>query len=415
MRLLPFWLHRADCRAPALLLAGRALEYGDLLALPGRGGLSLLRGDASEVALGLAAAGLGGGTAFPLSPALEPRHRDRLVALAEIESAAPAAPALIIATSGSEGAPKGVKLPWRAIAAAARMSAAAMRLAAGDVWLAVLPLHHVGGAMILYRCWRSGAAALLHEGFDAAAVLRDLHDRGVTHLSLVPPMLAALLEVDEPPPARLKCVLVGGAALSAGLFERALRRRWPLCPTYGMTETCAQATLWIRPALHEWREGAVGAPLPGVEVGVSAQGTLRLLTPARMSGYLGQPRAGRWIDTRDRARVDTLGRVHVAGRADEVLVSAGVNIHPVEVEHRMSACPGVRQAGVAGLPDPVWGDILAMAYEGEASEDAVATWCRASLPASRRPRRFLRVERLPLTASGKLDRRSLPALFGGVP
>jgi acyl-CoA synthetase (AMP-forming)/AMP-acid ligase II len=88
-----------------------------------------------------------------------------------------------------------------------------------------------------------------------------------------------------------------------------------------------------------------------------------------------------------------------------------VNVHPLEIEARLAACPGVREAGVTGLADPVWGDLIVCAYEGETHEDALADWCRAHLPSARRPRRFLRVERLPRTASGKLDRRALRALW----
>lgn len=408
MRLLPAWFRRADPDSLALVLPDRNLRYREAFALPGRSGLVATEGRAALQALDFLAAGLGGGTVFPLPPGLAPEHRQRLLALAE----AAAAPrlALIIATSGSEGAPKGVRLPWRAVAAAARLGAAALDLKPGDAWLACLPLHHVGGAMILHRCWRAGATAVVHEGFDAQAVLRDLRDRRISHVSLVPAMLARLLEAGEPPPLTLRVALVGGAALAQALFDRAAALGWPVCPTYGMSETCAQATVRRRPAPGEWREGDVGRPLPGVRVRVAAAGTLEIATPARMAGYLGQPDAGEWISTRDLGAVGADGVVRVGGRADDMLVSAGVNVHPLEVEHRLAACPGVREAGVAGLPDPVWGDVIAAAYEGEAAEAAVDAWCREHLPAARRPRRILRVARLPRTASGKLDRRALATL-----
>lgn len=396
---LPAWLRRADPQAPALILPDRRLDYGEALACAQRfksahSSLSALEGDAGAVALGL----LGGGTAFPLPPDL-PR-RDDLIARAR--AAASASLALVIATSGTEGAPRGVRLSWRAVAAAARMSAAALGLKPGDVWLACLPLHRVGGVMIPYRCWRAGATALIHEGFDAGAVLRDLHDRRVTHVSLVPPMLSRLIE-DGPPSPTLRCALVGGAALSATLLEKALRRGWPVRLSYGMTETCATALI-------------DGRPLPGVRVRVAASGVLEVATPARMSGYLGEPDIGEWVATRDLGRIDTLdslGVVHVEGRADDMLVSAGVKVHPADVESRLSACPGVTDAGVSGLADPVWGDVIAACYEGDAPEAVVENWCRAHLPSERRPRRFLRVGQLPRTAAGKLDRRGLAELVAG--
>lgn len=408
------WLNRtlrADPDTAAIVLPdGEALTYGDIAALRGRSGLQVLEGDAATLARGIVACALGGGTAFPLPSGLDPAQRTRFIALAE-RTAAPSL-ALIVATSGSTGEAKGVRLPWRAVAAASRMSAKSLGLGQGDAWLACLPLYHVGGAMILYRCLRAGATAVVHEGFDVEQVARDLSARRITHLSLVPPMLARFLDAGVIPPATLRCVLVGGAALTQTLHDRAIAAGWPVCPTYGMTETCAQATVNLHPGAG-WREGDVGAPLPGVRIEHTDDGRLRIATPARMAGYLGDAGpAPEWIATSDLGSVDAAGHVHVGGRADDMLVSAGVNVHPLEVESRLSTCPGVREAGVTGIADPVWGDVIACAYEGELPEITLEDWCRAHLPGPRRPRRFLRVERLPRTASGKLDRKALPMLWG---
>lgn len=420
------WLKRAAPPTPVLILPdGGARSFGDLAGMAGEldmGGLQVLEGDATSLALGLVASAVGGGTAFPLPAGFDPAYRQALVALAA--RAANPALALIIATSGSSGQPKGVRLPWRAVAAASRISAKALHLRRGDAWLACLPLHHVGGAMIVYRCLRAGATAVVHEGFDVDTLARDLaarHPVAITHLSLVPPMLAQLLDAGVSPfgsrangaagAPTLRCVLVGGAALTQTLFRRALAAGWPVCPTYGMTETCALATVNPRPG-PAWEEGDVGRPLPGVRCATGSDGTLRIATPARMAGYLGETAPPpEWIATNDLGAVDTNGHVRVRGRADDMLVSAGVNVHPLEVEARLAACPGVRETGVTGLADPVWGDVIACAYEGEAHEAALDDWCRAHLPTARRPRRFLRVEQLPRTASGKLDRRALPALW----
>lgn len=392
------WLKRADPAAPALILPdGSALTFGTLAGLPARTGLQVLEGGAAALARDFVATALGGGTAFPLPPGIPDAHRRHLLALAT--AAASPQLALIVATSGSTGQPKGVRLPWRAVAAASRIGARALDLRAGDAWLACLPLHHVGGALILYRCLRAGATAVVREGFAASAVARDLAAKRITHISLVPAMLAQLLDAGGAPPPTLKCALVGGAALAPALAERARAAGWPLRLSYGMTETCATALV-------------DGRPLPGVRVATTPDGRLAIATPARMAGYLGtDDGAPEWIETNDLGHIDAHGRVHIAGRADDMLVSAGVNVHPLEIEARLAACPGVREAGVTGLADPVWGDVIAVAYEGETHEGALADWCRAHLPNARRPRRFLHVAHLPRLASGKLDRRALPGLW----
>lgn len=215
---------------------------------------------------------------------------------------APRNTALIITSSGSESAPKAVRLTWRSIAAAARMVNRAVHLQAGDVWLDALPLHHVGGAMIPYRCWRAGATALIHNGFHPDNVLRDLNIHRVTHLSLVPVMLTRLLEADPArPPLSLRVVLVGGASLDSSLHQRALSAGWPVIPVYGMTETCATATFFQQ-------------PLPGVRCRLGSSGTLEIATPARMAGYLGKPDIGEWIITQDVGEITIDGKVNVADR-----------------------------------------------------------------------------------------------------
>ncbi|WP_126444337.1 class I adenylate-forming enzyme family protein [Sulfuricystis multivorans] len=397
MQILRHWLSRHPPERPALILPdGSVFSYGALAGRRGRSGLTLLEDDAATLAKGLIDCGLGAGTAFPLPPHLSPKARARLIEQAE----ATANPrlALIIATSGSSGEPKGVRLAWRSIAAAARMSERAFDLQPNDAWLACLPLHFVAGATILYRCLRAGATAVVQEGFDVHAVARAFVERRITHVSLVPAMLARLLDAAVLPPPSLRCALVGGAALAPSLEERARKAGWPIRLSYGMTETCATALV-------------DGRSLPGVRVRLSESGTLEVATPARMIGYLNEADVGEWLTTSDLATIDEAGRVTILGRADEMLISAGVNVHPLEVEAQLTLCPGVREAAVMGLPDPVWGDLIAAVYEGEADEAAVEAWSRARLPSSRRPRRFLRVARLPRLASGKLDRHAVRSLW----
>ncbi|MFN4148570.1 MAG: class I adenylate-forming enzyme family protein [Rhodocyclaceae bacterium] len=397
MSIVRHWLSRTDPARPALILPdGWTLTFRELMGREGRTDLQVLEGDAPKLALGLIDCGLGGGTALPLPPDLRAAARQALIAQARLDASAKLA--LIIATSGSTGTPKGVRLSQRSIAAAARYGGQTFGLEAGDVWLCCLPLYFIAGAMILYRCLRAGATALVQEGFDPDAVAHALAERRITHISLVPAMLAKLLDSAVPPAPSLRCVLVGGAAPAPALIDRARAAGWPIRLSYGMTETCATALV-------------DGHPLPGVRVRLSAAGTLEIATPARMAGYLGEADAGEWITTRDLAAIDADGKVTILGRADEMLITGGVKVHPLEVEARLSACPGVREAGVTGLADPVWGDLIACAYEGEADEAAVETWCRQILPSPRRPRRFLRVAALPRLASGKLDRPALRSLW----
>jgi O-succinylbenzoic acid--CoA ligase len=330
--------------------------------------------------------------------------------------------ALVVETSGSTGAPRAAMLTQANLLAAAALSNARLGLVPGDTWLCCLPLRHIGGLAITYRCALAGAALLLHPGFAAAAVAADLGRRAVTHLSLVPPMLARLLDLGRPPPSSLRVVLVGGQALSAPLAQRAIDAGWPLYLTYGMTETCSHIAtsgrLTAVPAA-----GEVGAPLPGLELdgadGAAESPALRVRGPLVMAGYANPRRqpglglADGWFTTSDLAVRGPDGRLRILGRADAVLVTGGVKVHPERVESALAAAPGVREIAVVGVDDPVWGQRLVACYVGAATPAALDAWCRARLAGPERPRGFLPLAALPLLESGKVDRRAVRAFAEG--
>lgn len=329
---------------------------------------------------------------------------------------------LIIATSGTTGEPKGVMLSAANLAASVAASQQRLGLAAGDCWLACLPLFHIGGLSILLRCLAAGARVLLQEGFDAAAVWDRIADGVVTHLSLVPAMLERLLvqSAGQRPPANLRVVLIGGGPLSRSLAQRAHANGWPLCVSYGMSETASQFATDCSPEAG-LDAGRVGWPLPGYEVAIGESGRIRVRGPAVMRGYanpdgnagLGLEQG--WFVTGDLGRLDAQGRLTIVGRADDLLVSGGKNIHPAEVEAYLSQCPGIGAVGVAGRPDPVWGVTLAALFTGEVAAETVDSWARLHLPGHLRPREFVPVAALPLNAMGKLSRPALRELLARHP
>ncbi|HSO07418.1 MAG TPA: class I adenylate-forming enzyme family protein [Pelomicrobium sp.] len=385
-------------------------------------------------------------TFLPLNGAMPPARRETLVATSgarlvfgdddlnpapvtmAFTAGTPARPApgpaadieIIIATSGSSGEPKGVMLTAENLVAAARAAAARVPLGAGDTWLACLPLYHVGGLAILYRCALAGAAVLLHDGFDTAAVARDLARHWITHVSLVPPMLARLLDAGVVPHPRLRAAVVGGGELHAPLLRRALAAGWPAMPSYGMSETCAQVATLTNPG-DDWAPGDCGRPLPGVQIEIvnpddTGAGRIRVRGANVMAGYA-NPRHERGTGltngafvTADIGRIGERGHVVVLGRADDMLVTGGINVHPTEVERLLADCPGVAAAGVTGRSHGVWGDLVVALYEGSAREADVEAWCRACVPNNLRPRAFLRVDALPRAGLANLDRAALRRL-----
>ena len=311
--------------------------------------------------------------------------------------------AFVLFTSGSTGRARGVVLSRAAIVAAAHASAARLGWRADDRWLLCLPLAHAGGLSIVVRCLIARMPLVLLDGdFEPSHVHALVRDHRATLASLVPTQLAALAALAGRPPQHLRAVLLGGAAAAPALVESAVAAGWPILPTYGLTETFGQVATATSP-------GGIPELLPGVTL--SCHDTLHVRGPMLATAYLdGTPIAPELV-TADLGTVES-NRVRIAGRRDDMIVTGGEKVHPLEIEAVLAATPGVRAACVFGIPDPRWGQVVAAALATDASFEniaALATW-HAALPAHARPRRLALVPALPQLASGKLDRQTIAAL-----
>jgi O-succinylbenzoic acid--CoA ligase len=257
---------------------------------------------------------------------------------------------------------------------------------------------------------------LLHEGFDASRIADDLNKQPVTHISLVPAMLARLLEIGVKPSPSLRHAIVGGAALSMALYERATAAGWPLNPSYGMSESSAQIATWIE-SDGPWHEGLVGTALGENEISLNEDGRIQIRGPQIMPGYLGEEirNPDDWFTTGDLGKIDQNLRLTVTGRADEMLISGGRNVHPSEVESCLAACPGIQDVAVTALPDPVWGDLIVALVVGSSSKQEIGEWASSRLHSAAQPRRIIHLASLPRNANGKLERSTLRRLANEVP
>jgi O-succinylbenzoic acid--CoA ligase len=315
----------------------------------------------------------------------------------------------IVFTSGTTGTPRGAILSRRAFLASAAASAANLPLTPSDRWLLCLPLAHVGGLSILVRCLAARAAVAIAGPFSASATRDAMARTRPTLLSLVPTMLDLLLDEDLAPLPELRAILLGGAACPPRLLGRALAAGLPIRTTYGLTEACSQVTT-ARSDVRSPEDGA-GEPLPGIEVRIGAEGTIRIRGPTLFDGYLGESRppldGDGFYDTGDLGVFDERGRLHVLARRTDLIVTGGENVYPAAVETALEEVPGIRAACVFGVPDDRWGAIVAAAIVAgpEAPSDAeLRERLRTRLAAFAIPRRFARLPALALTPSGKLDR-----------
>ena len=325
-------------------------------------------------------------------------------------SGAPAAlgqdTAVVIATSGSTGEPKGVELSAAALVYSARASLDRIGARAGDAWLSCLPPSHIAGLQVLIRSLLAGTAPVVRERLDGAAAAAA----GCQFISVVPTQLRRLVNGPDARAALsgFRAILLGGAAVPPGLLESVRSAGGKVTTTYGMTETCG---------------GCVydGVPLDGVSAEVGAAGRIRIAGPVLFSGYRGRPdltgRAmdGRWFVTSDVGQLGPSGRLAVLGRADGMINTGGEKVAADEVAAALEASPGVREAAVAGRPDAEWGEIVtAIVVPADPSAPPVLADLRAQLrgrlPDFALPRALVLVAALPLLPSGKPDLLALRVL-----
>jgi O-succinylbenzoic acid--CoA ligase len=350
---------------------------------------------------------LAGATAVPLDLRLTEVEREQRRAGAEIVVSEPLTgppadavrgvpAAAVMHTSGTTAAPKPVILTHGNFLASALGSAVALGLDQDERWLCPMPLTHVGGLSIPLRSAIYATTAVLHGRFDTEAVLNALMDPGhrITLVSLVPTMLARLLDAGLHSPPALRWALLGGGPIPAALLARAAHAGVPVAPTYGMTEACSQIATF-------------GWPLPGVELRLDhSDGELLVRGPIVSPGATA--RDG-WLHTGDLARFDERGRLNIAGRKADTIITGGENVSPTEVEDVLLEHPAVRDAAVHGRPDPEWGErvIATVVVENGVPPEDLRAHCATRLAAFKVPKEIRVADELPRTASGKLLRREL--------
>jgi O-succinylbenzoic acid--CoA ligase len=344
----------------------------------------------------------GGEAVVPLGPGQARPSRD------------PGAGQAVVGTSGSSGAHKWVQLSGAALNASA--AATHTRLGGAGAWLLALPTHHVAGLQVLVRAALAGCRPEildLHDGFDPvafnASARRITSGAGRCYTALVPTQLRRLLDTDPEPIASFDAVLLGGAAAPEQLLQRARAAGVVLVTTYGMTETAG---------------GCVynGWPLDGTQVRLDSDGTVEVAGPTLASGYLGAEEATAeafrdgWFRTCDLAQFDPQGRLRVLGRADDVIVTGGLNVSPADVEAVLTSLPGVAAACVVGVPDPEWGErVTAAVIPADPGHPPDPRALRAAahrlLTGAQVPKEIVLFDALPLRGVGKPDRRAVRSLL----
>jgi len=269
-------------------------------------------------------------------------------------------PAMMIFTSGTSGQPRPAVLSYGNLYYNAQGANVNLRIRSNDRWLLNLPMYHVSGIGIMFRCLLGGASVIIPESSETLA--QSIMHYKPSHVSIVPAQLSELLQEPEGDQfASVRVFLVGGSSTDAVVLEKARARKWPVYLTYGMTETASQITTMPPDAPPEKRFSTSGKVLRHRTLKIDESGEILIKGPCQFTGYWTngsiQPVADGegWFHSGDLGRLDQEGYLTVIGRKDSLIISGGENIQPEEVEKYLLEIEGIQQAVVVAKKHPRFG------------------------------------------------------------
>jgi long-chain acyl-CoA synthetase len=352
--------------------------------------------------------------------------------LREAGAIAPEDVATICYTSGTTGVPKGALLSHRAIVTNTAMTALMHARTIADTVVTALPLSHVYGNVVMNGAFLVGYTLVLLERYDADVVLAAIDEHQATLFEGVPTMYYYMLGSEKLQASRLRsltrCTVGGQSMTLTQMKEVQARLGCPLYELWGMTEIAGLGT--THPAYTAPKLGSIGVPLPLSErrvvslddpakpVATGEIGELAIRGPTVMRGYLNRAAdtaavlgPDGWLLTGDIARADAEGYLYVVDRKKEMIITAGYNIYPSELERVIAAHPAVQMVAVGGVSDELKGEaahaFVVLRSQQNSSEVELVSYCREHLAAYKVPKRIHFVSELPRTSTGKLMRRAL--------
>ena len=338
-------------------------------------------------------------------------------------------------TSGTTGFPKGACLSHRSILHNVAMTALMHQRNEQDTVVTALPCPHVYGNVVMSGAIQNGMTLVLHPAFEEKAIMQSIQDHGATLFEGVPTMYMFMLnhpDFDNYDLSTLRCCTVGGQTMPKPKMEEVEQRfGCPLIELWGMTEIGGLGTTFASngPVKH----GSIGVALPYTDARIAHTedasktmpigevGELMIKGGIVMQGYYGNEQATSdtieadgWLHTGDLASMDHDGCVFIVDRKKDMILTAGFNVYPAEIERVVAGHPDVALVAVGSIPDEAKGE-LAKAYivpkTGVTPDsDSIIAYCREHLAAYKVPRAVQFVEDLPKTSTGKVMRRELKTL-----
>ena len=339
-------------------------------------------------------------------------------------------PLAMIYTGGTTGKPKGVVLSHQSIVWNAVNTVISWGLSMEDTTINYLPMFHTGGLNALsIPILMGGGTVVIGDNFSGAKAVESLQQYHCTIVLLVPTMYHTMIqtkEFEESTFPNMKVFLSGAAPCPLQIYEAFYKKRLAFKEGYGLTEA-GPNNFYISPEDAEMKRGSVGKPMlfnsikllksDGSETKANEVGEILICGKHSFSFYWNQETATQetikegWIHTGDLAKQDEDGYFYIVGRKKDMIITGGENVYPLEIEHWLTAHPAINEAAVIGLPDDKWGEIvtafISLLNPFTLEDEELKNYCEPKLGRYKIPKQFIRLEELPKTHVGKIDKKKL--------
>jgi len=334
--------------------------------------------------------------------------------------------ALILFTSGTLGNPKGVLLSFRNLKASFENSDTVLNHQPGNKWISSLPFYHIGGFSIIARALLSGGSIII----PTSSKTEDLADSIIkftpTFLSLVSTQLKRLINRGIKPGAELKFVLLGGGYIEDNLVEEAVKEGWPIAKVYGSTETSSLIS-FVDCNKDNDKKSSGGKPLANNQIFIvnerkeilaySNIGEITVKSDSCAKGYYNNTtetdkkfRNGIYY-TGDSGYIDEDGYLFIESRMDDLIISGGENINPLEIEAALTEFPGIQNAAVFGMEDDEWGYTVSAAIITQPgfniSEAEIKEFLLNKISPFKVPKKYYFLNEFPMSSLGKVQKNKL--------
>lgn len=327
--------------------------------------------------------------------------------------------AVVIFTSGSTWRPKGVVHTFSSLINSIQNGNAVLNQSENSKWLASLPFYHIGGFQIICRSLFYGCTIVIPDSLKIEDISKAIVNHNPTHLSLVSTQLERLLNNKIQPNNSLNVSLIGGGFIDDYLIIEASKFGWKPYKVYGSSETASFITAINANEISQ-KPDSVGKPINNVEIKIADDSEVLIKSESLFKKYFDDEKEtslrliNGFYHSGDLGFIDNDSYLFIEARRNDLIVTGGENVNPVEVEKVLLQIDGIIEACVFPKPDKTWGQIVAAAIvcsDKSLDEKSIKSMIKQKLAGFKIPKQIYFTERLPRTILGKLERHKIKNMY----